>query len=250
MVKHFFLIVILFCAFRHIPQTEADTLVFSSSSVEPWGYFNDSKLPAGLLVELNKALQEQLQTQVKTHLLFKNHIRPYPRVINDIKTGRADFAVLFYTAESLSYGDTLGEISKFDIQVTGRKNAPEITQLNDLIGKKIGYVRGSKYGPMFDNNEKLSKVSLSSMEKGVDMLLKGRLDALICLDQTLYHSLRVRSVAPSATKTLLVLGSARADLFISKRSDMHSYSPLVKEALVQLHKKGTIKAIFDPNRPR
>ncbi|WP_086479306.1 substrate-binding periplasmic protein [Oceanospirillum sanctuarii] len=226
-----------------------DPVVFSTSSVEPWGYFIDGNQPAGLLVEFNEALQAELKQHSSFDVTFENYIRPYPRVINDIKTGRADFAVLFNSPESHNYGDSVGEVSTFDVVVTGRQDSAGITSLDDLEGLPVGHVRGSKYGPAFDDNTKILKVSLDSMEKGLDMLLKGRLAALICLDQTLYHSMNEKGIAPDQTKTLFVIGKARADLFISKRSKKRFYMEEVEDALDLLHEKGTIKAIFDLNRP-
>ncbi len=250
MIKPLLTIFLIFTALLQIPHTVADTLIFSVSNVKPWGYYRNHNHPTGLLVEFGDQLQRQILKNAAARLDFENHIRPYPRVISDIKTGRADFAVLFNSPESLNYGNSLGKIASFEILITGRKTSPPINTIDDLAGKTIGYVRGSKYGPAFDSNNKLIKVSLDSMDKGVEMLLKGRLDALICLDQTLHYSLKEKSINPSATKTLLVLGSARADLFISKRSDKAVYQKEVSDALRQLHKKGTIKAIFDLNRPR
>lgn len=227
------------------PLLAAEPVVFSTSSVEPWGYFTDRHQPKGLLVTFNQLLQQQMQRYSPESLRFINFLRPYPRVIHDIKTGKADFAVLFRSPESLNYGDPVGEVSRFDILVTGLNSAEPIKDLSDLEGKPIGYVRGSKYGPAFDGNTRLTKLSLNSMEKGVEMLKKGRLHALVCLDQTLAYALAQKNIPAGATKTLMVLGSAQTDLYISKRSQHKSLQPLAAKALQELHQSGAIKAIFN-----
>jgi len=227
------------------PVLAAEPVVFSTSSVEPWGYFTDRHQPKGLLVTFSQLLQRQMQLNSSETLRFINFIRPYPRVINDIKTGKADFAVLFRSPESLNYGDPVGEVYRFDILVTGLSTAEPIKDLSDLEGKPIGYVRGSKYGPAFDGNTRLTKLSLDSMEKGVEMLKKSRLHALVCLDQTRAYALKQKNIPTAATETLMVLGSASADLYISKRSRHKPLQPLTHKALQDLHQSGDIKAIFN-----
>lgn len=250
MIRRAFSSLIVCGAFLNIPEVGADnTLIFSTSNVEPWGYFVEGNQPAGLLVEFNEALQDEMRQHDTSGVTFENYIRPYPRVINDIKTGRADFAVLFNSPESHNFGDSVGEVSTFNVLVTGRHDSKDFLSLDDLEGLPVGHVRGSKYGPAFDNNSKILKVSLDSMEKGLDMLLKGRLAALVCLDQTLYYSLKEKGISADQTRTLFVIGKARADLFVSKRSRKRFYIEDVEDALDLLHEKGTIKAIFDINRP-
>lgn len=231
------------------PAAADHTLVFSTSSVEPWGIFSDDYQPGGLLVEFNNALQNEIKRISKDPVSFINHIRPYPRVINDIRIGRADFAVLFDSPESRNFGDSLGELATFQILVTGRKDAQPITSLDQLIDKRIGYIRGSKYGTAFDSHPYLSKVALDSMDKGLEMLFKGRLDVLICLDQTLFYAMKKSKTDKEQLRTLMVLGEARADLFISKRSLMQYYIDDVSSALRTLHSSGTIEKIFNHNRP-
>lgn len=225
-------------------------LTFSTSNVEPWGWFNEEYEPKGLLVALNTALQKEMMHRSHRILHFTNHIRPYPRVINDIKTGRADFAVLFNSRESDQFGESVGKVSDFKVLVTGLRDADSINSLQDLKGRPIGYVRGSRYGPVFDDNTDLSKVALDSMDKGLDMLLKGRLAALVCLDQTLFHALAKKRIPAGRTQTLMVLGSARADLYISRRSKNQSLAEIAEISLEALHQNGTIQAIFDQNRPK
>jgi polar amino acid transport system substrate-binding protein len=72
---------LLLCALTSVVNAELPGPAhFSTSNIEPWGYLNDKNKPDGLLSQLAEALAKE------TNIMVDNQIRPYPRVIHEIKT--------------------------------------------------------------------------------------------------------------------------------------------------------------------
>lgn len=78
---------------------------FSTSNIEPWGYINAQKEFDGLLIKVTKALETE------TGITINNRIEPYPRVINSIKNGSTDFAVMFNSPQAINYGISVGRVA-------------------------------------------------------------------------------------------------------------------------------------------
>ncbi|MDN3681008.1 ABC transporter substrate-binding protein [Vibrio tapetis subsp. quintayensis] len=227
-------IVVLFS----VPPAVASVAKFSTSNVKPWGFLGSDGKPTGLLIRVADALQGELSNG--GDIVIENQLRPYPRVIHEIKTATVDFAVMFNSSSANSIAVSLGKVVDARVIIIGVADREPIASLDDLTGKMVGHIRGSKYGPDFDDHRTMKKRSLGSMKQGIDMLLNGRIYALASADQTIYYAMEQMDIPLDAITTMYTVSSIQADLYFSKESSNSYLVTPVKQALDRLRAKGTL----------
>lgn len=222
-----------------ISQAHSEEVVrFVSTTVEPWGYVTSSGKPDGLLARFVDQLGRE------AGLPYVNRLQPYPRVKHSLANGQADLAVLFSGPESERIGISLGAVVDTYIMLVGSAGMESIESLDDLQGKLVGYIRGSRYGPEFDNHEGIIKTPVNRMRQGVAMLLTGRLDAMASTDQTLFYTLRKMDVEVGRLSPLLVLGKTQGHLYLSRQSTNQHLAPIYRDALDKLRVSGKLDTLF------
>jgi len=222
------------------PLFASDTTIanFSTSNIKPWGYINAEGHKDGLLVKLALALENE------TGISINNHLHPYPRVIHEIKNGTTDFAVMFNSPQAREIGISVGWVVDTKILLIGLKNSAAVSSLKDVKGKHIGYLRGSKYGAVFDNNNSFTKVPLDSMQQGIKMLLKKRIHGVVGAERTFYYRLNQLGILAKEVQPLLTISQASGDLYFSKASkNKHLIEPF-KAALKKLQLKGRLNGFL------
>ncbi|MCL6414660.1 transporter substrate-binding domain-containing protein [Aestuariirhabdus sp. Z084] len=215
-----------------------DSLQVSTSTVKPWGYVNAQGQLDGLLSRFTLELEKH------SGITLNNTLTPYPRVIQEVKSGQADLAVLFKSPQADQYGIDLGEVVKTSIIITARADAPPINSLDALAGKRVGYIRGSRYGASFDDNLQLYKVPIRDMAQGVRMLMQGRIEAMVSADYTLFYTLRELDIEPTRLVHLLTLDSNSGHLYLSRRSTKPDSAANLQKALEEMRSNGILQQIF------
>lgn len=214
---------------------------FSTSNIQPWGYLNDKNQPDGLLSRLVEALEKE------TNIHIDNQIRPYPRVIHEVKMGTTDFAVMFNSPQSRAIAISIGRVVNPKVVLTALSDSEKLTDLSQLKGKAVGYLRGSKYGAVFDNNQALNKVPLGSMEQGIKMLLTHRIHAMVGTEHSFYFTLKKLNISTDKVMPIFTVNETSGDLYFSKKSKNKYLIEPFKKALQTLRKKGILHDIFYNN---
>ena len=212
---------------------------FATSNVTPWGYVNKAGLPTGLLVDYTQLLSQE------TGLPVNIQIRPYPRVIHEIESGLADFAFMFKSSQSDEIAESLGEAMTINVILVSLADHPPIERLSDMKGKRIGFIRGSKYGEIFDDADYISKEPLTNMDIGLKMLQAKRLNAIACVDQTLYFSMNKLKINPEKLELLLQLSTTKANLYISKKSKYSHVKAKFSKAIREIRHSDDYDRIFN-----
>jgi len=215
-----------------------DPVTFVTSTVKPWGFQNEAGQLDGLLVHFAEALTREV------NLPMRNQLQPYPRVIHSVSNGTADMAVLFDSPMASDIGLCLGQVTDTEILLVVKQGAPQVASLADLSGWRVGYIRGSKYTPAFDQADNFVRIPINTMQQGLAMLLSGRLDAMTSADQTLFYAMDKMGIAPEQIQRLLVLGTTTASLYMSKRSTKQHLIPYYRAALERLTSSGQLAQIF------
>jgi len=214
------------------------TLKVSTSNVMPWGIEKEDGKHQGLLVELAREFSDVLQEPIS------NRLRPYPRVLVDIEHGSSDLAVLFTSPHSKNIGHPLGLVIEAAVIAVSKKNHSVITSLDELGNERVAYVRGSKYGPAFDNHPTLNKTPVKDMNQGLRMLMRNHVDVVISADQSIFYSIDNLGVDPSKLKLIYQLATAKADLYLSKNSPHVGRIEEFKAAAQRLKSKKVLDRIF------
>ncbi|UTA49109.1 transporter substrate-binding domain-containing protein [Simiduia sp. 21SJ11W-1] len=213
-------------------------LQLATASVAPWGLVGEQGEPAGLLVQFQRELA------ARAGLAVQNKLAPYPRVIHDLASGKVDLAVMFVSPQAQQVGRSLGQVVDMSVVALVPAAAPDYGALEDFKGLRVGYVRGSKYGPAFDNNPDFERVGVLSASQGLLMLSKGRLDALVATEQALAYGLIQESVGEGAYKVVFQVAKARADLYVNRLRMLDGWVPSLRRALADMRADGSLRRVF------
>ncbi|GAA5315625.1 MAG: transporter substrate-binding domain-containing protein [Candidatus Pelagadaptatus aseana] len=214
---------------------------FATTTITPWGISEPGQAPSGLLVSVMDSLQST------TGIAANNQMMPYPRVIYSLFSGAVDLAVLFDSPESRQSALRVGHIVDTRILIIALADRPAISSMKDLAGQNVGHMRGSKYGPVFDEDDVIRRIPVNSMYQGIAMLLRNRLYAMAGTDQAVYWAMEKMQVDPARLTVLLDFKGASGSLYMSKHSPHKDLLPVYAEALEQLHQNGSLSEIFDRN---
>lgn len=220
------------------PDTKA--VVFANSQIKPWGMQIDGA-PQGLLIDIQYALS------LETGLTHKVLLQPYSRVIHSVYSGDVDMAVLFDARVDLSQVIKIAPIAESPVILVGKAGMDPLTSLDELTGKTVGHMRGSKYGPVFDEATHFTRVPINAMSQALSMLLRGRIDAMAGVDLTFFWAIQARGFKPTQFTPLLVISRPVVSLYMSKKTSRPELLPLYKTAMNQLSEKGIIEDIFGHN---
>ncbi|MFE8072037.1 transporter substrate-binding domain-containing protein [Marinobacteraceae bacterium S3BR75-40.1] len=212
---------------------------FSVADVEPWGYAGSNGEPAGLIVDFIHHLSDLSGVE------FAEHLRPHSRAILELEEGKADFAVLFATPKSESIGISLGHVVNMRVFVVALAAHDPVESLDDLAGKQVGYIRGTFYGPGFNQHPAIERVAVKNMAQGLEILKYGRLDAMVGTDRALLAGLQKSDVRPEDIRIIMELPPTKGDIYLSRKSNRKDLIEPISRAVDQLNQSGEMERIFE-----
>ncbi|WP_430461561.1 substrate-binding periplasmic protein [Thalassolituus sp. LLYu03] len=240
LTRHNRLLILLFAGCLTAPPTLADDTPsvarVTTSTVTPWGIVHDNAPMTGMLVDFQKTLFE------RAGVPYTNRPEPYPRVIQSIAGGSADVAVMFVSPAADQIGENLGNIAEERIVVVTTATAREVTSLNDFAGKLVGHVRGSKYGPVFDQHNGIVRTPVTDVEQGLKMLLSGRLAAMASTEHSLLYAMYTAGIDSRQVRIALPLFNVKAGLYVSHAAAHEPWVAPLRQALKTMIDDGSVKA--------
>ncbi len=176
---------------------------------------------------------------------------PFIRCMSLVKKGEADmiFGVKRTKAREQDYAflDQPYTIQHFPLQFyTLKSRAIQINQYEDLTGLVVGTIRGSAYFPDFDNDQELTKVSVTSNQLLLDLLLKKRIDTFIERQDSLAPWLQQNieyqdQIIPNPYSYDKQVG---VHLALSKNSFIYQYREQLSNNLQQFLSNGEIEKVL------
>lgn len=209
---------------------------FSLPEVAPWAQVNDEGEANGLLVDLVERLEEV------SGLTLSYQIRPYPRVQRELERGEADFTLMFGFPEMENELQPSGRVISLRTLVLGTRDTPDIDSLQDLNGKKVGYIRGAYYSERHLSHELLEQVPVRDFSHGMELLEHGRIAAMVC-DEVAVLSQYEPGKAPPL-RILMELDRAEGHLLFSRNSHKREALKKLSKALESLKTQGELDRIF------
>lgn len=211
---------------------------FATSTVKPWGLIDENGQEDGLLVHFERELS------LETGIAYEHYLQPYPRVLYSLTSGAVDFAVIFDSHAPKELAVRVGDVVTTEIIVVAKRGAKRHHSIEDLVGMQIGHIRGSKYGPLFDDATHFTRVPINRMRQGLAMLLNGRIEAMASTDQSLYWSMDKMEVDASRLTKVISIGETTGGLYMSNKSQRPDLLPIYRKALQRMEAKGTMARIF------
>lgn len=213
----------------------------------PYAFVEDGQA-AGIDVEIIRELAR------RTGLDIQIEFYPWKRVLNYVKTGKADggFAA-FKTPDREAWADFVDiplHLSVYKIYVLKGKEFPFDT-VDDLEGKLIGKNSGFKISQPWDQAEAEDRISIyeSSMENNLKLLVSGRLKGVIGNTNEVGRWLKQKNMEDNIVALPKPVREPRgAYLMLSKESKVGGFEIIretIESALKVMESEGTIQRIND-----
>jgi len=235
---YFFIITIIFSSLF----TEANELKVAVYLEPPYVDLVNDKL-VGENIEIINLLAQSIK-------LTPIFIRcPPVRCLAMVKQGQADM-ILGLSKSSAREKDYIFLTPPYLLQhqplrfFTLKEKQLTIKHFSDLDSLLIGTLRGAAYFPLFDNNQNLNKVELTSRKQLVNMLLKGRIDTFLEREETVLPLLSTAEYRNKFTMTEYQYNQPiNSYIALSQRSKTKVYANKLSQVLAQAIADGTIEKI-------
>jgi len=169
----FILLAMSFSFLVNAENVMPDKLVFAAQPHDARS-FEQGKLDHNIIIRLAKSLKVPIEI----------YECPWARCMQAIRSGKADIIDdLFYSEERSRFLTFLQPSIR--TQSAGfrfyadNSQTDRISRWEDLIGLRIGMLRGYEHFPKFDNAKNLQKFDFLTIEVIAELILKDRLDVLI-----------------------------------------------------------------------
>lgn len=219
--------------------SQADSVAtFAIPDVWPWAFKDDEGEIQGSLIQLVTRASELSGVPVRTQLL------PLRRVIQDVLRGRAEFAFLFQSPNLDVNAIPVDTVLQLNLMLMAMHDTDYPLTLESLVGKRVGYVRGTYLGEAFDADQAVIKVPVYNISQAVEMLKLGRIAAVLASDHNLAMTMDAHNFPREAFRLQEHVKGQKARLYMSRTAGNPEHARLFKEALEHMRDNGELQRIF------
>lgn len=205
----------------------------------PYAYKGEDNRNMGTLVDIGELLS--LESGVR----FDIYLVPTVRILTELKSGSADFAIMPSSNALDEVAERVAKISDARIVMIVNKNsAVAELPITNITNQRVGHIRGVFYEQLFTEFNLSNRVPLLTVESGIEMLLKGRLDYLVSLERTLAYHLKNKDIDENV-EVVSTLREIATYLYVSKK--MPGRAKVKQEfnkIIRRLHQQRRIEAIY------
>ena len=204
-------------------------ITFCISEVEPWGYTEANGEIKGVLFDTFQELSNI------TGIQHRYLSRPHSRVPDSLSSGECDYAAQFDTSTTVKGSTIVGPLQVVKFLALARSNVPPVDSVTDLAGFTVGYVRGVKYGPVFEDAKGIHRIPITNVGLGVKMLFGNRIDIMVGSDVAIDHEIERFGFNRAAFHSLILINSMTLSLYSSNKSVQRDLILRYKEATKKRH---------------
>lgn len=199
---------VIFCLFFSlIVHSEEKPLRIATVALAPAGY-KENGVSKGLFYDIAN------QIALRAGFSYVNTIKPYGRVVNDLKSGKSDASIFGYNPNLAGKAKTVAPIVSLKIILLANLGGA-ITEAEDLKGKTVGFIRGSKFMSKHILGSAKELVPVTDFKQGLKMLKANRFDALVGSDIGLYSSMKLLGTKRAEFSQPYIITSAQTYLYLS-----------------------------------
>lgn len=169
-----------------VARAEPAHATFSIPDVWPWAYQSEVGEQKGSLIEVARRLSEISGVPIRAD------IRPVRRVMLEITSGDADFAFLLKNPEIDEQAVAVGKVIDINLLILAAADTDYPLDMNSLSGKRVAFITRSYLGEAFEYESDIIKVPLSTLAQGIELLMDGRISAIIASDHNFLRTLETR----------------------------------------------------------
>lgn len=223
----------------------APRLRLAVTHVPPWGTLDAAGHAGGVMVELAALLQRASGVTITPSVL------PYPRAIDMMERGAIDLMFAVDTPRLRKVAEVVGTLAEEDVVLLYRADQP-LRSAQDLHGKTVGRLRYAAYAATLQADSAIHFHDVDTHAQGLQMLLRGRLDALLSVRSSLagaVHELAPESGSEAGAEhtTLaepLVLEHTHLLLFAARRSPHWPLAAQLAPACAQLYRQHSVQTLL------
>ena len=226
-------------------QAAPKPLVMAFAELTPW-LNRDGTAFTGAYTEILRELARRVGRRLEIQDC------PVRRCLAMLEQGQADLTIgLNRTPERAAYLDFLR--TPYRLAVADRVflvrtgESARIGRYEDLLGPRIGVVRGSSYFPTFDTDTRLIKESAPSSEANLQKLVLGRIDAVpLPEDQALVLMHRLKLEGRVEPAKFRVHDPTPRSIAIARASPLATeLLPKLEAAMQAIRRDGTLATIYE-----
>ena len=208
----------------------------SNLHIAPAGFI-ENNTPQGIFYDIAKKIILDAGYTPEIQLL------PYPRVLDNLASGRADMSILISNKAIEKTCDSIMPLAQVHSIIVGLKGH-DFSELSSLQGKTVGVLRLAKYDRNFEKNTKIKKYEFNSYEQGLKMLLSKRFDAMAGTQISVYYTLAKQGYSHTLLGKPLIINSNSISIQYSKKSLNPQAKDLIAQAARRLLDKGELDKII------
>tara|TARA_R110000764_G_scaffold29279_3_gene68745 strand:- start:313 stop:1068 length:756 start_codon:yes stop_codon:yes gene_type:complete len=239
--KHFYIsaFILLAIAMTHNLSFAGDQrLSFSVPPFSPFNGFDEQSQCKGIGVLAIEKVTNTLNTPLKLAAF------PYARILNSLKNGELDLALLFKNNTVTEDVEYIGPLSLEKIFILTQPDTT-IKQYKDLYQlTRIAVIRSAQFNKKFDQDKRLNKISVNSYNQAIRLLKLNRINAVIGSKVGLEYALYQEKVDEDIMANAFYLGTKELGLHLAKKSPFISMKPLLEEAVKEAYQDDLLEQLY------
>lgn len=169
---------------------------------------------------------------------------PYARILNSLKNGELDLALLFKNNTVTEDVEYIGPLSLEKIFILTKPDTT-IRQYKDLYQlTRIAVIRNAQFNKIFDQDKQLDKISVSSYNQAIRLLKLNRINAVIGSKVGLEYALYQEKMDEDIMANAFYLGTKELGLHLAKKSPFISMKPLLEEAVKEAYQDDLLEQLY------
>jgi ABC-type amino acid transport substrate-binding protein len=215
-----------------------EKVIFAIADVWPWAYEDEQGTLQGSLANVADRLSELSGVPVESR------IRPVRRAVNELQSGDAHFSILFQSPNQDRDAINIAPMVRFNIMLTALADTTYPLSLEALAGKRVAFIRGTYLGDAFERNDSVQKVPINHVSQAMELLVRGRVSALLTSDHALYRTAEAMGVPPDLLRSEKHVPGQLGTLYMSRKLQRPDVAEKFCAAITQMSASGELKDIF------
>jgi len=244
-IKRHIISTLLFCSFTILSARAEQVLLGAEDSWPPYSDKNGE----GIATNLIKAAYKKVGIDVKIQ------VRPYARVLQDVKNGLLDGGYDVTRQENTEREFIFGREPIFQAKAFWYfpPNTPH--KFSNLAaipnGFRVGGIIDYEYGDIYEHERhRFNEIRVSRQSQLVNMLIRGRLDAAIMFEEEANQTL-IGMNLPSEAITKVIYNHT-SDIYVAfskKRQSARFYAEELDKGITLLKISGEYERLLKPDTP-
>lgn len=216
------------------PAAFARTLKCAVNLIEPYGFLTADGQITGSHYDTMKRVVEE------AGFTFEAEIAPFARVVEQLKSGQADLAMLFRNKKIEEVAEIVGPcVLTNRIVILGLAGAG-YKSLEDLHGKVVAHLQGAHYDDALAADETINKYFTVSYQQNIELFRRKRVDAIVGPELGLLYASKKYGLALDMFGEPLLLNHTINYLFFSKKTMDEETLLGLRKTLDRLREEGVI----------